>query len=281
MYKKISIAIIALAVLVSSCNRNRVEVIDGVKIQYHKHGDGKRKAKLGDILTFDLVIKTEKDSVLKSSIVDGAPAVGMVQAGQFKGAFEDAMKLFVQGDSATVLVPVDSLAKGAPNLPPFLKKGENIKFTVKVLAVQTEAEFQKSKDEMKGKRKGIDAKIIDDYIAKNKITGVQTTASGLKYVITTPGAGPNIAAGDSATVKYSGQLTNGKVFDANTFPLQVGVGAVIPGWDEGLQLFNKGAKGKLFIPSPLGYGENAMPNMPANSVLIFDVEIINIKKGKK
>lgn len=281
MYNKLAIAIIVLAGFITSCNRNRVEVINGVRIQYHNHGESKTKTKLGDIIIFDLVIKNQKDSVLKSSIVDGAPATAMIQAGQFKGSFEDAMVLFVKGDSATVLVPVDSLAKGMPQLPPFLKKGEDVKFTVKVNEVfANEAAYKKYMDAQSAGRKGIDAKIIDDYVAKNKIANVKSTASGLKYIITTPGTGANIAAGDSAVVKYSGQLTSGKVFDANTFPLQVGMGSVIPGWDEGLQLFNQGAKGKLFIPSPLAYGPNAQPNLPANSVLIFDIEIVKVTKKK-
>jgi FKBP-type peptidyl-prolyl cis-trans isomerase FklB len=114
--------------------------------------------------------------------------------------------------------------------------------------------------------------------------GVKTTASGLQYKVLDPGdakAAP-IAATDEVTVNYRGKLIDGTEFDSSytrgtpaTFP----VNGVIRGWQEALVLMKPGAKWKLFVPPELGYGPNPRPNIPANSVLIFDVELLGVKSN--
>jgi FKBP-type peptidyl-prolyl cis-trans isomerase FkpA len=279
MLKKISLFAVSILVL-AACNKNRVEVKDGLKYQFHEQ-DGKGKiAKMGDIMTFHLKLINSKDSVLKNSYKEGAPVIAQVQKAQFKGAFEQGLLLLAKGDSATFFVPVDSLFKGYPQMPPVFAKGSDVRFVVRVIDVQSETDFKASRSKNADKQKATDAATIATIITKNNYTNVQKTESGLNYVITTPGAGAQVEAGDSITVKYTGKLSSGKVFESNVFPLQVGRGMVIPGWDEGLQKFKQGGKGTLLIPSGLGYGDQGNPTIPANSVLIFDVEILTVKKGK-
>jgi len=121
----------------------------------------------------------------------------------------------------------------------------------------------------------IDKKIILDYLTANKLTA-QSTASGLYYIIKTPGgtAHPNINS--VVTVDYKGYLTDGTLFDASAAgkPLTYGLGYLITGWQEGLPLIGIGGKITLFCPSALGYGSTATGKIPANSVLIFDIELI-------
>jgi FKBP-type peptidyl-prolyl cis-trans isomerase FkpA len=277
MIKKLALA--ALAATVMACS-GKVEQENGLKFQFHTDESGKT-GKVGDILTMNLTIKDSKDSVIKSSYTDGAPIITPIQQGQFKGSFEDGMLKLSKGDSATFYIPVDSLFKGAPAgaMPPFFKKGTDVKFTVKVLSVETPAEFEISKKKSAEQQVTKDAETIKATVGKLKLSNVQTTASGLNFAITSPGTGPAIVAGDSATVKYKGTLANGTVFDEGTFPLQVGTGQVIPGWDEGLLKFKEGDKGVLLIPSGLGYGaQGAGPKLPPNSVLIFNIEILKVKK---
>jgi FKBP-type peptidyl-prolyl cis-trans isomerase FkpA len=279
MFNKLCLFAVTI-IFLAACNSNKVEVKDGLKFQFHDHDSDGKLAKMGDIMTFHLTLKNAKDSVLKNSYKEGAPVVAQVQKAQFVGAFEQGLLLLAKGDSATFFVPVDSLFKGYPQLPPVFTKGTDVRFTVKVVDIQSETEFQASRTKNAEKQKSTDAATIASFITKNNLTNVQKTESGLNYVITTPGTGAQVTAGDSITVKYTGKLSSGKVFESNTFPLQVGRGMVIPGWDEGLQKFKQGGKGTLLIPSGLGYGDQGNPTIPANSVLVFDVEILSVKKGK-
>lgn len=107
------------------------------------------------------------------------------------------------------------------------------------------------------------------------------TPSGLKYVMVKEGAGARPSASDNVTVHYTGRLTNGTVFDSSfdrgeptTFPLN----RVIPGWTEGLQLMQEGAKTIFYIPSDLAYGEMGTPGGPIgpNEPLIFEVDLIKV-----
>ena len=112
---------------------------------------------------------------------------------------------------------------------------------------------------------------------------VVTTASGLKYVDQKVGDGKEAKEGSQVKVHYTGTLENGKKFDSSLdrgkpFELTLGAGMVIKGWDEGLQGMKVGGKRKLIIPPKLAYGEDGRPPViPANSTLIFEVEMVDVK----
>lgn len=173
-------------------------------------------------------------------------------------------------------------------LPPGIPKGSDIQFTVKLVDVQNEQEFQKSQASAREKQVKTDAKIIDDYVAKNKLNATET-ASGLNYVVTQEGTGVKPVAGNVVTVHYTGKLLDGKVFDSSVknpqsggkpidFP--IGQGMVIPGWEEGIMTMKKGGKCTFIIPSSLAYGTAGSPGViPPNSVLVFDVELVDVKKA--
>ena len=114
-----------------------------------------------------------------------------------------------------------------------------------------------------------------------KREGVKTTASGLQYEIVTKAEGAQPKATDVVSVHYEGRLTDGKVFDSSIqrgSPIDLPVSGVIPGWVEALQLMHVGEKVKLYIPSELAYGaQSPSPAIPANSVLVFDLELLSIK----
>lgn len=127
-------------------------------------------------------------------------------------------------------------------------------------------------------------------IGKNKQNVMKDTKNnpaptqpvGLKIEEIEKGTGPAVKKGDTVVIHYKGTLENGTKFDSSydrnqPFETQIGVGQVIEGWDLGVVGMQVGGKRKLVIPPDLGYGANAVGPIPANSTLIFDVELVGIK----
>ena len=111
-----------------------------------------------------------------------------------------------------------------------------------------------------------------------KKEGVVTTASGLQYKVITEGSGKSPKEGDTISVKYKGTTIDGNTFDQQTEPVDFPLANMIPGWVEGLQLMKSGAHYEFYIPANLGYGEaGAGEVIKPNSVLIFDVELVDVK----
>ncbi len=123
-----------------------------------------------------------------------------------------------------------------------------------------------------------------EFLAKNKSrAGVKTTATGLQYEVVTEGTGIKPMATDSVTVNYKGTLIDGFEFDNSykrgepiTFPLN----RVIAGWTEGVQLMSVGSKYKFYIPYNLAYGTHDQGPIPGGSTLVFEVELLDVKKSK-
>ncbi len=121
----------------------------------------------------------------------------------------------------------------------------------------------------------------DAFLASNKAKeGVVALPDGLQYKILTAGTGPKPAASDTVVCNYRGTLTDGTEFDSSykrNEPLTIPVSGVIKGWTEALQLMPVGSKWQLFIPADLAYGEHGQGPIPANSTLVFEVELLSIK----
>jgi peptidylprolyl isomerase len=121
--------------------------------------------------------------------------------------------------------------------------------------------------------------------AESNLVNTMTTASGLQYTELRAGSGPKPQTGEIVSVHYTGTLADGTVFDSSreqgepiSFPL--GVGYVIPGWDEGIALMNQGGTATLVIPPELAYGAQGVDGLiPPNSSLTFDVELVTISPG--
>ena len=127
----------------------------------------------------------------------------------------------------------------------------------------------------------IDRAIIENFIEANNLDAIEDP-SGLYYTISTPGTEEKPTLSDSVKVKYLGYRTNGQVFDGTnvdgttpdrtvTFLLS----DLIPGWQIGIPKFGAGGGGTLLIPSSLGYGNRNLPGIPANSVLLFEMELVD------
>lgn len=119
------------------------------------------------------------------------------------------------------------------------------------------------------------------FISQNEaVEGVQTTASGLQYKVLQAGTGDtHPTAASTVKVHYHGTLIDGTVFDSSVErgePISFGLGQVIPGWTEGLQLMVEGEKARLFIPADLAYANRSTGKIKPGSTLIFDVELLEI-----
>ncbi|HMN70170.1 MAG TPA: FKBP-type peptidyl-prolyl cis-trans isomerase [Bdellovibrionales bacterium] len=125
----------------------------------------------------------------------------------------------------------------------------------------------------------------DEFLAENKVKAdIKTTSSGLQYKHVTEGSGPSPKPDDVVVVHYKGTLIDGTEFDSShkrNQPAEFPVKGVIPGWTEGLQLMKKGGKSMFYIAPELAYGDRARQQIPANSVLVFEVELIDVKPPKK
>ncbi|MFU0922164.1 FKBP-type peptidyl-prolyl cis-trans isomerase [Kluyvera sichuanensis] len=145
--------------------------------------------------------------------------------------------------------------------------------------VKTSAQAKMEKDAADNEAKG---KAFRDKFAKEK--GVKTAKSGLLYKVEKEGTGDAPKDSDTVVVNYKGTLTDGKEFD-NSYtrgePLSFRLDGVIPGWTEGLKNIKKGGKIQLVIPPDLAYGKTGVPGIPANSTLVFDVELLDIKPAPK
>lgn len=148
------------------------------------------------------------------------------------------------------------------------------------------AAFDKVREEQIRKQEALAdevAKAGEAFLAENaKREGVTVTDSGLQYEVISSGSGEKPAASDTVRVHYHGTLTDGSVFDSSVErgqPAEFPVGGVIRGWVEALQLMSVGDKWKLTIPADLAYGARSpSPRIPANSVLVFEVELLEIVK---
>ena len=134
----------------------------------------------------------------------------------------------------------------------------------------------------------IDEKKLQEYFQKNDLHP-KKGAGGMYYTITKEGTGRQVLIGEVVKMNYTGRLLDGTVFDSNTdpafrhqepFEFQIGSGRVIRGWEKGIQQLKKGSVATLYIPSLMGYGEDGGPRIPANSILIFDLEVLDVTKGE-
>ena len=117
---------------------------------------------------------------------------------------------------------------------------------------------------------------IKKFLAQKGWTNYQKTPEGLYYVIDTIGTGtamPTLSS--SVTVIYKGYFFNGTVFDSNSDGATFKLNNVIQGWQIGIPLFKKGGKGKLIVPSSLGYGNQISGSIPANTPLVFEIELVS------
>jgi FKBP-type peptidyl-prolyl cis-trans isomerase FkpA len=120
-----------------------------------------------------------------------------------------------------------------------------------------------------------DLRLIESYISSKNLENVQKTSSGLHYIIIDEGNGSRPNIDSKIKINYLGRLLNDMIFDFGEGVI-FDLNGLILGWQEGIPLIKEQGKIKLIIPSKLGYGSRATGNIPRNSVLVFDIDLIEV-----
>lgn len=116
---------------------------------------------------------------------------------------------------------------------------------------------------------------LEQYLLENGIT-TEPTSSGIYFILIEEGNGPEADGGDQVKVQYTGTFLSGEEFDSGIFTFRLGIGMVIPGWDEGINYMRVGDKARLIIPSQMAYGPDGYMDIPGYATLVFDVELLDI-----
>lgn len=197
--------------------------------------------------------------------------IGASIAGGFVASIPRYKELGYEFNDAEILRGVQDALKKTPALTEDEIRTNLMEFHQKVSTKQQEHLVKVGEE---NKTKGA------SFLAENsKKDGIKVTASGLQYKVLTEGKGKKPKADDKVSVHYKGTLLDGTVFDSSyerNQPAEFPVNGVIPGWVEALQLMPEGSKWQLFIPSDLAYGDRGTPNIPPNSVLTFEVELLSV-----
>jgi len=237
-------------------------------------GCGKEEASREEVAKAEQVQPETSAAIsFKSDDEKAAYAIGVSFANYLETSLEKPSELGVNLDKALVLKGIEDSFAGKAGLTE-----EEIQATLASLDQRVAAKVE----EMAKEKSAATVKAGEEFRAEfEKQEGVKKTESGLLYQVLTPAEGEKPAASDTVEVHYVGTLTDGTKFDSSydrnqtaSFPLD----RVIPGWTEGVQLMPVGSKFKFVIPPELAYGEQDTPTIPANSTLVFEVELVSVNK---
>jgi len=199
-----------------------------------------------------------------------------------KNSYSIGMSLGRGWKASEVDIDMDALNRGIKDMmtgTPLLTQ-EQAQENIRLL--QTEI---RSKMDAKRKAQGETNKVEGAaFLEKNKTQpGVVTTASGLQYKVLTEGKGASPKPDENVVVNYKGTLIDGTEFDSSykrNQPFTTGLNRVVKGWQEALPLMKVGSKWQIFVPSALAYGERGSGNIAPNAVLIFEIELVDIKPAQ-
>ena len=246
----------------------------GLKVLFHENNGGDCP-NIGDLVDVTLACYVNDST----TIIPASDNIIQLSEPMFATDFMEGVAMMHKGDFASFVVNIDSAFYylfRVPELPAQFKSTDILRFDVKVNDFYPESEYMNKMNEKGEKAKAV----LKKYIEDNNIL-VEPTESGLYYVKINDGNGEKPAQGDNVKVHYTGKLLNGTVFDSSVergepIEVPIGMGYVIPGWDEGIMMMSKGEKGILYIPYDLAYGPTgASPVIPPFANLIFEVELID------
>jgi FKBP-type peptidyl-prolyl cis-trans isomerase len=311
MFKRIISILTVVALVAASCGQQDGFKIteSGLEYKFVSKGTSGNQPEEGQIITLNLSMISDGDSILMEA--SNMPIQKVEQMWNIKGGIEEAFAMLSEGDSIIVKVKAGDLYQRTWQMPvpPNINEEEMITCVIGLEKILNADEFQKQQalarvEEIdsfreqalsdKQEQMDIDIAAIDAYLKKNSIIA-ETTESGMRYIILEEGSGPKPQVGDQVQVNYTGNVLEGDYFDTSVedkakefglhdprrpygpFEFILGTGGVIHGWDEGIALLNQGTKARLYIPSPMAYGDQQRSEIiVANAILEFEVELVDI-----
>lgn len=281
-----------MALVLVSCDAQYRKTKSGFAYKIIKSSSKDSLIKTNNVVKFNVIWRF-KDSILFDS--HGKMPQYAVASDRLNNSYSylEILPQMKKGDSAVIIQVADTLfKKGYQQQFSFAKKGDRINIYLKVLDVfrdentaraDADKEYEKVRPQMEKEAKEAMAKQTEKeekelqayFAAKN--LKAEKAPQGTYVVINEKGGGTPATSGKFVAVKYDGRLLkNEQQFDAGVYVFQIGLGNAIQGWHDGLQLFNKGGKGVLYVPSTLGYGAQGSRSIGPNEVLKFDVEILEV-----
>lgn len=287
--QSIFVAMLAVTVLASCGGGSFKKAKSGLLYKIISDGKG-AQLKPGNFIKFNAIVK-QKDSVTYNSY-GKIPAFTAVDSAGRPYDLSEILPLMKAGDSAIIVQSVDSIAKmNMGQMPPGLKKGDKITISIRIIKVL--ADLTAAQDDYNNEmtaQKENEYKVIEAYL-KSKNIAATKTAFGTYVAIENPGVGAKPDSGKQVSIKYTGMNFEGKAFDSNVDtafhhaePLKIVIGQMgsIPGFEDGVKQLAKGGKGKVYIPSMLGYGiQGSPPAVKPYENLIFEIEILDITVAPK
>jgi FKBP-type peptidyl-prolyl cis-trans isomerase len=290
-------AVIALgAAILASCGDGFKTTKNGLRYKFLEINKDAQQVKENDVLVGTCIVKLN-DSILGR--VDTPDRILMANATTFPGDLPEGLLMMHIGDKAIFEINADSVAKYGGRFPEFYKAGTGMKLIYEINLTdivtreemeQEQANFMENMQQAQAAEKEALAKYVED----NNIKATPDD-EGLYIIVNKKGNGQKVEIGRQVAINYTGRLLNGKVFDTSLesvakendiydsrrpyepLSYRVGEQSLIRGWEKGIINQPAGSKLTLIIPSSLGYGPQDLGIIPANSSLIFDLEIVSVK----
>lgn len=254
---------------------------NGISFVYLNNEDGKN-ADTGQVVLVQYDVLTPQDSVIYSTREFSAdPVPRLVAEPQFYGDVSIVYTQLSKGDSVQLQVMMDSL-QFQDQKPGWYEQGKNLRINLKCYDITTVEAYEAQMKVKDSLNMITESKTIESYLEKNNIQATKTSG-GVFISVTKEGNGTKVTQGKTVTMNYTGKLMDGTIFDSSLNPGRkpmnyvFGVQQMIPGFAEAISTMSEGEKATFIIPSMLAYGPQAQGPIPANSILIFEVDILNVK----
>lgn len=280
--------VVLVALMGCSGNGGYTLLESGFKYKLVKDVEG-RKPERGDIMMIDWISIYDGDSVLANRTAESGFVLN-----PFRGPEKllEVLALCDEGDSVHIeMSTMDYALLTRMPIMRWMDSTKRVEVRMNIAEVENESKIieRRSKQRIEAEKE-----VIRQHLADNGLEAIESP-EGIFQVVTVEGDGPKPQTGQQASVRYTCRLLDGTLIDTNReevakeggsysatgnykpFTFTVGNDAVIPGWHKAVPLINKGGRATLFFPSFLGYGRRGKPPVRPNTILVFDIEVVDIK----